>query len=132
MKYWLVLTVLMPLLAFANSIDRVEPPSWWVGMDSAKLQLLAHGKNIGQLQPKLDHPGVSVINVHKADSPNYLFIDLRIDPDAAVGEMALEFYRGETLTARWPYSLQARSEEHTSELQSRPHLVCRLLLEKKN
>src|SRR3989449_7165380 len=27
--------------------------------------------------------------------------------------------------------LQARSEEHTSELQSRLHLVCRLLLEKK-
>src|SRR5437870_9846930 len=26
---------------------------------------------------------------------------------------------------------QARSEEHTSELQSRGHLVCRLLLEKK-
>src|SRR3712207_6885619 len=25
-----------------------------------------------------------------------------------------------------------RSEEHTSELQSRPYLVCRLLLEKKN
>src|SRR5690554_7140734 len=31
-----------------------------------------------------------------------------------------------------PNVLQAmRSEEHTSELQSRPHLVCRLLLEKK-
>src|SRR5436305_7928612 len=30
----------------------------------------------------------------------------------------------------WPYRL-LRSEEHTSELQSRPHLVCRLLLEKK-
>src|SRR5690554_7315497 len=28
-------------------------------------------------------------------------------------------------------SLDPRSEEHTSELQSRPHLVCRLLLEKK-
>src|SRR3989442_5329134 len=27
--------------------------------------------------------------------------------------------------------VHARSEEHTSELQSRPHLVCRLLLEKK-
>src|SRR5690554_7525637 len=27
--------------------------------------------------------------------------------------------------------LFTRSEEHTSELQSRPHLVCRLLLEKK-
>src|SRR5690554_6965073 len=28
--------------------------------------------------------------------------------------------------------IATRSEEHTSELQSRPHLVCRLLLEKKN
>src|SRR5439155_26092155 len=30
-----------------------------------------------------------------------------------------------------PAQLRARSEEHTSELQSRGHLVCRLLLEKK-
>src|SRR3989442_9921728 len=35
---------------------------------------------------------------------------------------------------RADYTIRAgldRSEEHTSELQSRPHLVCRLLLEKK-
>src|SRR3989449_2990355 len=31
----------------------------------------------------------------------------------------------------WTSPLNARSEEHTSELQSRLHLVCRLLLEKK-
>src|SRR3712207_8317612 len=30
-----------------------------------------------------------------------------------------------------PYLQQPRSEEHTSELQSRQYLVCRLLLEKK-
>src|SRR3712207_7112752 len=30
------------------------------------------------------------------------------------------------------HSFPARSEEHTSELQSRQYLVCRLLLEKKN
>src|SRR3989442_6305615 len=36
-------------------------------------------------------------------------------------------------TWRWLVArLRSRSEEHTSELQSRPHLVCRLLLEKKN
>src|SRR3712207_7806378 len=38
--------------------------------------------------------------------------------------------------ARWglrrhPHRLEPRSEEHTSELQSRQYLVCRLLLEKK-
>src|SRR5690554_7188671 len=42
------------------------------------------------------------------------------------------------LSSAWKLGLNGildayfRSEEHTSELQSRPHLVCRLLLEKKN
>src|SRR5687768_17840207 len=35
------------------------------------------------------------------------------------------------LTPPWNNGRRARSEEHTSELQSRLHLVCRLLLEKK-
>src|SRR3712207_7690020 len=39
--------------------------------------------------------------------------------DVVVGEVQLE-------------GADARSEEHTSELQSRQYLVCRLLLEKKN
>src|SRR5687768_18268832 len=46
--------------------------------------------------------------------------------------------RGKRVHGRWPISCQwglgprnHRSEEHTSELQSRLHLVCRLLLEKK-
>src|SRR5690625_5687810 len=37
--------------------------------------------------------------------------------------------RTPTWPAEAPLSSQARSEEHTSELQSRGHLVCRLLLE---
>src|SRR5690625_7055918 len=36
------------------------------------------------------------------------------------------WYEGDWFTDWW----QSRSEEHTSELQSRGHLVCRLLLEK--
>src|SRR5690554_7105301 len=38
-----------------------------------------------------------------------------------------------TIITRIPDAIfiRVRSEEHTSELQSRPHLVCRLLLEKK-
>src|SRR2546422_1815679 len=37
----------------------------------------------------------------------------------------------ETGAKKAPIKTAARSEEHTSELQSRLHLVCRLLLEKK-
>src|SRR3712207_7275208 len=38
---------------------------------------------------------------------------------------------GRRARARPPFKGQPRSEEHTSELQSRQYLVCRLLLEKK-
>src|SRR3989442_5405204 len=38
---------------------------------------------------------------------------------------------GPWVSVGWNASGLSRSEEHTSELQSRPHLVCRLLLEKK-
>src|SRR2546422_10461406 len=38
---------------------------------------------------------------------------------------------GETIPAAGLKRAETRSEEHTSELQSRLHLVCRLLLEKK-
>src|SRR5690625_2644646 len=46
-----------------------------------------------------------------------------------------EFWKEVQALTAHEYSLentQVRSEEHTSELQSRGHLVCRLLLEKKN
>src|SRR3712207_7750973 len=38
----------------------------------------------------------------------------------------------EVATRAYRYNTLPRSEEHTSELQSRQYLVCRLLLEKKN
>src|SRR3712207_8635880 len=39
--------------------------------------------------------------------------------------------RSESRAGRWSSRCKERSEEHTSELQSRQYLVCRLLLEKK-
>src|SRR5690554_2309788 len=57
-----------------------------------------------------------------------LGLSLKHDPERFKQIMgALAYYGYTVLTV-----LEVRSEEHTSELQSRPHLVCRLLLEKKN
>src|SRR5439155_21094655 len=49
-----------------------------------------------------------------------------ITPDAAARPLA-----GRRPAPRRASQRRCRSEEHTSELQSRGHLVCRLLLEKK-
>src|SRR5437899_5536935 len=48
---------------------------------------------------------------------------------AEVGQWDADMRSGWSLSGKKPRS--ARSEEHTSELQSLRHLVCRLLLEKK-
>src|SRR2546427_3269936 len=45
-------------------------------------------------------------------------------------DVVLENFRPGTLE-KWNLGYEARSEEHTSELQSQSNLVCRLLLEKK-
>src|SRR5436305_7310763 len=52
----------------------------------------------------------------------------RIAPRMTEGVGASYFWGKKNMKLQLP----PRSEEHTSELQSRPHLVCRLLLEKKN
>src|SRR2546429_5594695 len=61
------------------------------------------------------------------------------NPDKPFGEVAIaasylfeELDRQGVLTSDFFLDEKKRSEEHTSELQSRLHLVCRLLLEKKN
>src|SRR5256884_3747386 len=50
-----------------------------------------------------------------------------------IGKHACDNTRGYAVweTRAWANPTSSRSEEHTSELQSRLHLVCRLLLEKK-
>src|SRR5439155_1261895 len=49
-------------------------------------------------------------------------------------EVEIDPSTGDTVIVNWTavqFTMTVRSEEHTSELQSRGHLVCRLLLEKK-
>src|SRR4051794_41454685 len=59
-------------------------------------------------------------------SKDHLLTDI-LDPSRSVEGN----FRAYTVTTKFPSTLRLRSEEHTSELQSPVHLVCRLLLEKK-
>src|SRR5258708_27669474 len=57
-----------------------------------------------------------------------LFRSLHVD---VLGDLGHDVDRAERGVAALVRVKRARSEEHTSELQSPDHLVCRLLLEKK-
>src|SRR3712207_7916595 len=55
----------------------------------------------------------------------------RSDEQAAQSRSRLEGIKADVATAEKDLAAARRSEEHTSELQSRQYLVCRLLLAKK-
>src|SRR5690625_5807775 len=66
---------------------------------------------------------------------NINLIQAHLNPELRLSTILLTMYDGRTnLSHEVAAEVREhfRSEEHTSELQSRGHLVCRLLLEKKN
>src|SRR5205809_1823104 len=72
-------------------------------------------------------PAIYTLSLHDAlpISPGAGHVDTAAGDDWRPGEVAVSRVR------RGEAPRRTRSEEHTSELQSRLHLVCRLLLEKK-
>ena len=91
------LGVAMSVTAAAPKINikHVEPLSWWVGM-TTELQLMVNGNNISLCDVQIlpENQGVSVRALHKAESPNYLFVDVAIAADAKAGEYTLRFTNG--------------------------------------
>src|ERR1700742_2943037 len=79
--------------AFAQlpALERVEPMNWWVGMKNPKLQLLVHGNKIAERSVKMSYPGVTLVQVHKVENPNYLFLDLNISSATRPGTFLLTF-----------------------------------------
>ena len=96
-----------------QDIQRVEPPNWWVGFQSPELQLLIHHPNVSNATPEISYPGVTLKNVNKADSPNYLFLDLELLEDVKAGKFNINFKfdNGEKLVQTY----ELKSREKTSD-----------------
>ena len=93
---------------YANPIERVEPTFWWVGMNNPNLQLLVYGEDISSYHPSIDYPGVSLRQVIRVESPNYLFLDLVISDEAQAGTENIEFKNRGKVRFSHKYSLQSR------------------------
>lgn len=91
-------------------VERIEPPSWWVGMKNPELQLMVYGPQISTYRPEIHYAGVKIERVVTTTNPNYLFIYLHIDQTAAAGEMKIEFWKGNREIFNYPYLLQNRQE----------------------
>ena len=112
-KLFFVLILLAgSITASAQKIDvkRVDPPSWWIGMHDPHLQLMVYGPNISETKPVIDYKGVILHDVIHVESPDYLFLDLIIKPDALPGAMKISFNKGEKSITTYSYALNKRDK----------------------
>ena len=93
--------------ATAEQVTRVEPLSWWTGM-KMPLQLLVQGENVSEYDVAIEGgKGVSVVKVNKADSPNYVFVDVKIAANAQPGTYYIVFSK-DGQSFKYPYEIAAR------------------------
>lgn len=99
--------------ASGKTVDRfrVEPPSWWVGMNDPILEVLIYDANVRDLNPRIQYPGVVVQSATRLQNPNYLFLKLHIEPGTEPGQFNIELLKGETVAKFYPYSLESRKSD---------------------
>ncbi len=113
-RYPLTLLLLVCLTSLHGQELRIEPPNWWTGMRDSSLQLMIHGADAGRLALTVSGPGVTLVGTHGADSPNYLFADLIVAPDAAPGTVSLSFRRDGQPVTTYAYSFLPRERSPES------------------
>ncbi|MFC4097337.1 glycoside hydrolase family 13 protein [Euzebyella saccharophila] len=108
-------TLLLPLVFFCthltaqNSIERVEPPNWWVGMEYNTIELLVYGKSIASYDVALKtYKNVQLQSLKKVANPNYLFVTIAIGEKAQPGNLQLDFRKNGTSEFVQSYELKAR------------------------
>ena len=103
------------LCSFGNKIiaqiNHAEPLNWYTGMKNPALQLLINGNNISETTPQINYPGVSIKKINKADSKNYLFLDLLIAKNTKPGTFTINFKKDSKTVFTYDYTLLERQTE---------------------
>jgi glycosidase len=92
----------------AGAIERVDPPSWWIGFVDPNVQLMVHGRGVADLEPSIDHPGVRLASVTRTANRNYLFLTLAIARTATPGRVPIVFRRANRVVATHEFPIEAR------------------------
>ncbi len=118
MKKQLLITLLFAFqtLLFSQglTIEKAQPPYWWVGMENQKLQLMLYGEDVSLSSPEINYPGVELTETIRVENPNYLFLDLVISNEAKPGTMNIVIKIGNRLIPPFQYELKERVVDSTA------------------
>jgi len=90
------------------SVERCEPPFWWVGMQHPELQVMLHGNEIGHLQPEVAYPGVTLTRTVRVDNPNWLFLYFQIAGSTLPGNFEILLKDSARIVVKQSFSLKQR------------------------
>jgi len=93
----LLLSVSFAGLAQILTVNRIDPPNWWVGMKWNRVQLMIYGENLDGVAVDSDAPGVRIHAAFGSDNPSYVFIDLEISDSAAPGVHTLRLRKNKEI-----------------------------------
>lgn len=93
-----------------HDIERVEPSNWWIGFKNQRLQLLVKDKNIYTADIEISYEGVTIENIVKGSSPNYLFVDLNISENTKPGKFNIYFKFDNGSQKIQTYELKSRTK----------------------
>lgn len=98
------------LTAQSPTINKVEPPNWWVGMQWNTVQLMLYGDELDGITAEVDQEGLKIKAVHTPQNASYAFIDLEVDEGLEPGTYPITIRRNNSSTVL-NYSIEVRADQ---------------------
>ncbi|SOE20229.1 neopullulanase [Spirosomataceae bacterium TFI 002] len=73
---------LITKVSFGQKIKRIEPANWWIGMKNPTVQVMIYGDKVADYKVSISSKNIKLVQSHKVENPNYLFLDLLITKNA--------------------------------------------------
>ncbi|MBC7849417.1 MAG: cyclomaltodextrinase N-terminal domain-containing protein [Chitinophagaceae bacterium] len=110
----LFFAILFTVVSFAQDVS-VYPTHWWTGMKSTQLQLMIRKVGIGNPANKsvtINYPGVKLLSIQRVENPNYLFINVSIQPSTKPGKFPVKVIANGKTTYEFTYELKSKSKQN--------------------
>jgi glycosidase len=91
----LIIALCISFLSYSQdfSINKIEPPNWWVGMKLDTIQLMVYGANLKGVNVKAVNPQLDVLGVQEVENPSYLFVKVVVSKMLVPGDVTINFYK---------------------------------------
>lgn len=104
---WLATPTMCASPAAQARIERVEPPNWWVGLQS-DLMLLVTGESLEHASVSVEYPGVRSLRARSQPGGHYLFLWLEVSDNANPGSVPLTIQIPGAAPIVYSFSLEKR------------------------